>query len=269
LDIPVSLARGHIRTGDFKVNTDVYFSTEIRSPKFLGDKCHYLDILRSRQITCVGGQWLSIPGRSEAPGITSGPYLGSFQAKSGHYNLDIEVLSDTQALDSCKPELLIEASSFEFYRRDEAILDCFWLFSLCAVIGISLILISTYARFRTTQLGGLSLRVSDSGAAPILLPPQKLTPQRSLPILLPLGKFGLIAGLIVIVATIHWRDIRDFFNQDSGLPKTLVQICKFLLSSFFVQAQLFSSHGASLGRESAFAHFRYCCPYQNKNPPGV
>ena len=117
LDIPVTLAPGHIRTGDFNVNVDAYFSVEIRFPYTGSSGCRYADDLRTRQLTAIGSQVISSPAGANG-GITNGTYLGSFQGKPGHYNLDIEVLSPTHCFAYCwdlsycsfSPRLTLERS---------------------------------------------------------------------------------------------------------------------------------------------------------------
>src|ERR1700688_1296843 len=61
LDIPVTLAPGHIRTGDFQINVEAYLSVQVRFPNCSADSNEH-ERLRTRRLTSVGGQAVSAPG---------------------------------------------------------------------------------------------------------------------------------------------------------------------------------------------------------------
>jgi len=120
VDIPVTLASGHIQTGDFKINVKAYFSIQVRLPYDAGPGCGEASSLRTRRLSSIGGQLIAVPGWEEPTesGVTRGTYLGSFWSKPGLYNLDIEVFSSTQSLDHCRPRIQIEASYADFDKEE-------------------------------------------------------------------------------------------------------------------------------------------------------
>jgi hypothetical protein len=113
LDIPISLSRGTIATGDFLINLRAYFQIEVYLPSGTTDAC-YEDILRTRRITSIGGigvRQFKRFGEKRDESVTAGPVLGGFDGKPNHYHLEIEVLSDTACFDSRNPRLLIEVTA--------------------------------------------------------------------------------------------------------------------------------------------------------------
>ncbi len=132
LDIPVTLAPGHIRTGDFEINVEALFSVQITFPHRSAPGCGEGSGLRTRRLTSIGGQAFWAPEeRGTSSGITSGRFLGFFRSKPGRYSLDIEVVSATQYLNACHPTLLIEASSFDFEKWDSIQGYSFWFCIFC------------------------------------------------------------------------------------------------------------------------------------------
>lgn len=212
VDVPVSFASSHIRTGDFRINVESYFSVQIRFPYSGGSECRYADSLRTRQLTSIGGQAISAPGVPAGAngGVTNGTYLGSFRGKPGHYNLDIEVLSRTQEFDRCQPRLLIEASPYDFNQWDAILSAAFSFCVFCELLGVTILLVFATTRFRAGSLEEVRLRILDSDAPAGPVPPANLEPRRSFPLLLVFGIFGVAAGIVVFAATKHWYDARGF-----------------------------------------------------------
>lgn len=165
VNMPVSLAPGHIRTGEFQINLEAYFSVQVRFPYDSGPECRYADGLRTRHLTSVGPQAVHLLGNGDA--VTEGLDLGAFAGKPGRYALDVEVLSATQNLDRCKPRLLIEATSYEFnQRQDEVDYLLFPFFAFCELLGLTLIAACTSRYFRTKAFEKLQLKISDVVVAP-------------------------------------------------------------------------------------------------------
>lgn len=165
VDMPVSLAPGHIRTGEFKINVEAVFSVQVRFPYDDTRECPYADGLRIRSLTSIGSQAVQLPENRGA--VMAGPYLGAFVGKPGRYALDVKVLSATQDLDRCKPRLLIEAAGYEFsQRQDEVDYLLFPFFAFCELLGLTLIVICTTAYSRTRALEKIQLNVSDVLVAP-------------------------------------------------------------------------------------------------------
>jgi hypothetical protein len=132
LDIPVTLAPDHLRTGDFKVNVEAYLSVQFRFPNCSADSNEH-ERLRTRRLTSVGGQAVSAPGSTNGE-IPEGPYLGTFLSKPGRYNLDIEVLSETRYLDFCAPRLQIGASYHDFNEWDGVQDFSLWFSAFCELL---------------------------------------------------------------------------------------------------------------------------------------
>jgi hypothetical protein len=212
LDAPVSLAPGHIRTGDFKVNVEAYFSVQVRFPYGSGSECRYADSLRTRQLTSIGAQTISVPGEQAGTngGITQGTYLGSFTGKPGRYNLDIEVLSATQEFDHCQPRLLIEASPYDFNEWDSILSDCILFCVFCELLGVSMLFVFASMRFRKLSFDLLRLRIFNTDAPSDPVPTADVGPGRSIPLLVTFGIFASVGGVVVFAATKHWYDTRDF-----------------------------------------------------------
>jgi hypothetical protein len=217
VDMPVTLAPGHIRTGNFKINVEGFFSIQIKPPfPFAGDKsCRYIDGLQTRRLGTISGQAISTtdPGGND-PRITSGPYLGTFWSKPGNYNLEIEVLSETQSVDHCQPRLEIEADYSEYNKWGSIEADGFSFGVFCELLGISMLLVFASTQFRKRDLEELSLRIFDADAGAYQGIAADTKSKRSIPFLLIFGVFGVAAGLIVIVATMRWYDSQDFVLVD-------------------------------------------------------
>jgi biopolymer transport protein ExbD len=215
LDIPVTLAPGHIRTGDFKINVEAYLSVQIRFP-YGSAGCGDHEALRTRRLTPIGGQAVSVPGWAGATtaDVTEGTYLGTFLSKPGHYNLDIEVLSATQYLDTCRPRLDIVASYYDFNKWDSIQVFSFWLSAFCEVLGVSMLFVFATTHFRKNSLEEVRLRIFNTDAPIVPVPAADLKPERSFPLLLIFGIFGVVAGVVLFAATKRWYDSLDFVVVD-------------------------------------------------------
>jgi|HubBroStandDraft_6_1064221.scaffolds.fasta_scaffold01624_4 biopolymer transport protein ExbD len=226
LDIPVTLAPGHIRTGDFKINVEAYLSVQIRFPNCSADTNEH-EHLRTRRLTSVGGQAVSAPGSMGATNgeITEGPYLGTFLSKPGHYNLDIEVLSPTRFLDFCAPRLQVEASYHDFNEWD-GVRDfslCFTAF--CELLGMSMLFVFATTHFRRESLEEVRLRIFNTDAPIGLLPAAELKSGRTFPWLLIFGITGVTAGALLFAGAMHWYDAGDFdFLDDLNAKLQIVSL---------------------------------------------
>jgi biopolymer transport protein ExbD len=170
VDMPVRLSRGHIRTGDFKINMDGYFSIQIVLPYGVYPGCFYPEhSLRTRRLTSAGGQTVRAPGNDGS--VTEGFYFGDFVGKPGPYNLDIEVLSETGSLDRCVPRLVIAGTSEEFNELNDTLFFLFLFFVFCEVLGIALAVLSLATHFRTRAFDSVRLKLgTESG--PLTLSPE-------------------------------------------------------------------------------------------------
>jgi hypothetical protein len=62
LDIPVTLAPGHIRAGDIKINVEAYLSVQVKFPNCGADSDEH-ERLRTRRLTSVGGKQFPVLAR--------------------------------------------------------------------------------------------------------------------------------------------------------------------------------------------------------------
>jgi biopolymer transport protein ExbD len=150
VDIPVTLSRGHIRTGDFKINLRALYSILIVTDDY-SFGCYEDSALQTRRISSVSGHAITGLGHDAVPhgeDVTMGPFLGTFESEPGRYSLDIEVLSDASCLDPLHPRLYISASPTDYAKwRNRYELGC--LVSLVAgAIGIVLLSIASVRHFR-------------------------------------------------------------------------------------------------------------------------
>jgi hypothetical protein len=132
--------------------------------------------------------------------------LGSFHGKPGHYDLDIEVTSGTQYLDSCDPRLQIEASYLDFAKWENIEDHSFSFCIFCESLGVAMLFVFATTHYSRGSLEELCLRIFATDPPPGLVPPVHLKPGRSFPTLLALGIFGVAAGTVVFMATDHWVD---------------------------------------------------------------
>jgi biopolymer transport protein ExbD len=220
LDIPVTLAPGHIRASNIKINIETEFYVSVYSPPGGEQACYELSSLRTRWLTPVEGQAIPIHDTEGAipGGVTPGDNLGAFQGEPGHYNLDIEVLSATQFLDSCHPRLQIAASYYEFSEWDSIQGSSLWFCMFCGLIGVAILLVfaSTHSRKHFLEETRLRIFAADLPIGPA--PPADLKRMRSFLVLMVLGILGMVAGVVVFAATEHWYKTRDFVPLDMPVP---------------------------------------------------
>jgi biopolymer transport protein ExbD len=217
LDIPVTLAPGLLRTGDFKINVEAYLSIQIRFPNCSADSNEHQS-LRTRRLTSVGGQAVSASGSTNGA-ITEGPYLGTFLSKPGHYNLDIEVLSETRSLDFCAPRLQIEASYHDFNEWDGVRDFSLWFTAFCELLGMSMLFVFATTHFTRESLEEIRLRISNTDAPIGAVPPANLKSERTVPWLLLLGIIGLTTGVVLFATAMYWHDAGDFSFVDDLIAK--------------------------------------------------
>jgi biopolymer transport protein ExbD len=139
----VSLSRGHIRTGGFKINQDATYFVEIE----LGAKgtancggAYGHDAVQTMWTATIDGK--AIPQDGKLP--RAGCDLGTLWSGPGQYALDIEVVSDTAALNTLHPRLHIEALWWVYDAYNDTAGDFFTLGLFLATIGASLLVLSSF-----------------------------------------------------------------------------------------------------------------------------
>lgn len=159
--MPVSLARGTVSTGKFKLNAHGFYSILIGEEQSGTAICNVG--LETRRISSIGGvpvyryKWLDDESRSMGRNTIAGPFLGGFEGKPGNYDLEIEVVSDTGCLDAGKPRLCIIASNDDFARWNNRYDSAVWISLISGSLGLTLLIISIRERFRRPSTDSCSL----------------------------------------------------------------------------------------------------------------
>lgn len=109
VDMPVSLARGHIRTRPFRLNLRARYWISIDPGTWwlLQDRGCYPDAFRRLET----GWILYRDGKVVDRQDKASPYFTGFDAGSGVYEMDLEVLNDAGCLDPGRPRLFISADT--------------------------------------------------------------------------------------------------------------------------------------------------------------
>jgi hypothetical protein len=204
VDMPVSLKRGHIRTGSFRINLRATYSiwldwdwTQPRAPNCDGQ-------LETRWVLSRGGRVV--------PGSGAGLYP-EFRLGSGTYDLDLEVLKDASCLDSAYPTLQIRTDADAYEGYFAALL---WLSLICAGVGASLLLIAASERFRTVP-GAVAYPVyvgTSGGHYRYRLVPR--VARRPMPAGIP--SFGLVGGIVYMLVMLTMMVLQSWvFPSRVGL----------------------------------------------------
>jgi hypothetical protein len=164
VDIPVSLAKGTIQTGTFKLNVHGFYSITIGMTQGGDLTCSGVG-LETRRLSSIGTlpiyryKELDDEGRSTGRNTIPGRFLGGFEGVPGRYDLQFEVVSDTGCLDASNPRLYIIASNDDFYRWYERYTNLCWVSFLVGVFGLTLIIASVIERLRTRSEIGSDLSI--------------------------------------------------------------------------------------------------------------
>lgn len=192
VDVPVSLASGHIRTGPFQLNlaTKYWIAVDAGDWWRVGRNCtdSYPNLM-TRWVLYQDGK---VVDREDDPRHDDGP--NRFEAKPGTYEADVEVLSDFKCLDSGHPRLTISAITEDY---DTWVFDLKTAAAACAFIGIVLLAFLPAVRFACS----FEHRDSDSASAIIASNSveQNFQWARTLPLRRPISglpNFGMIAAIV-------------------------------------------------------------------------
>jgi biopolymer transport protein ExbD len=164
VNMPVSLAPGHIKTGGFATNLKGTYGITIRVNEFRDLDCPEYAVLKTRWVVTRDGRVSAHRERGEYPWLESntpiqGTDLYSFDAEPGTYNLDVEVLSDGRCLDVRKPRLRVSLSGEDRAVYDDLSAELQLLSLLSIGIGLALLLADRAAKLRKRP-GTLSLSPS-------------------------------------------------------------------------------------------------------------
>jgi len=151
INTPISLARGSIKSGPFKVNLKNYYAVEIDTgwASYFDPNCPPYNNVKARWMLYKGGavvvKWVD----------ASSPYLGGFQGQPGTYELQLDVLSDSACLNPGHPRLLLYTNRGEYEDRAAPAL---WASALGVPIGASLVILALIS----AALSNRDVRISDS-----------------------------------------------------------------------------------------------------------
>jgi biopolymer transport protein ExbD len=159
---PMSLAPGHFRTGEFKINLQATYLVYVqvdRKEDYQGTSCLLgIENCKDKPDVVKVAWTLLDDGRVMAQGQSSadhgkigwgefvGRNLGNFYVNGGrHYVLQVDVLADGSRLKSADPHLVVENASnyspYGEYWQDEAYGDyAFWPILLILPVGMTLLL---------------------------------------------------------------------------------------------------------------------------------
>lgn len=136
VDIPVSLAAGHIRTGPFRINVEQGYSIWIDFDQntYFNPMCSSYSTLKTTWTLYRDGR---VQTQWDAPVLQDG-YLEGFDAAKGFYDLDVHVLADASCLNANRPRLSVVTS-----RDDDSFYAgvVLWTGAIFFVIGISLVVL--------------------------------------------------------------------------------------------------------------------------------
>src|SRR5579864_2557171 len=239
LDIPISLARGHVRSPEFRINLDAGFWMYIEVERkfdvegvscLLGygfDSCGKKNGARP-----LRASWkLSDAGRVVAQGstdsyqgmrggtVTMARGLGDLAVPAGeHYVLDVEFPDDASHFDAGHPRLKIGAPYYLGFEEYEA--PIFFLAALLAVVGTMLLASGVAERIkRKREEQKVSLTTPGPVASGFVFEAkaseEEISPGESeTPWSLWLGLAFILVGSTGFVAVRHWYNTRTFVPVD-------------------------------------------------------
>jgi biopolymer transport protein ExbD len=136
VDIPVSLAAGHIRTGPFRINVEQGYSIwiDFGQSTYFNPTCSSYSTLKTTWTLYRDGH---VQTQWDAPVLQDG-YLEGFDATKGFYDLDVHVLADASCLNANRPRLRVVTSrdNDSFYAG-----VLLWSGAAFVVIGLSLVIL--------------------------------------------------------------------------------------------------------------------------------
>ena len=202
LDIPISLAAGHIRTGPFRLNLRADYNVFISIPDSwqwdqAHPECSPYRHLQTRSVLFRDGR---IIDRQDEP--TTLPWPTSFSATPGRYELDLEALNDFRCLDPIHPHLEIIART-DFYESAAAAIKIAAVVAayigLCVALFVPLVGIFGLRAIgvRPVGLGEKRIEIADSPTVS-----QHFDWAQRLPLRRPISGlpgFGVVGGMIYAI----------------------------------------------------------------------
>jgi biopolymer transport protein ExbD len=195
LDMPVSLARGHIRTGPFRINLkDSYMididTGEIRQPSQL---CSSYGTLKTSWVLYKDGQ---VADSWYEP--TPDSYLGWFAGEKGTYDLDVTILSDTSCLDTGHPRLQVHIDNYDKKSYTDRAALWLWISAFIAATGQFLFFLNI-GLFRNTESPDPLRLTGSSNPEEYFQWAQKLRLKKAFTGLPSFGLFGAICAVVFLI----------------------------------------------------------------------
>jgi len=206
VDIPVSLAVGHIRTGPFKINLKDEYQVRIKTgwESYFDPNCPtYMHLPKADWFLYKDGQLVK-----KRIGSEPSDYLGSFDGENGTYELDLDIQSNSGCLDPGHPRLLVYTNKADY---DDYASPILWAAGLCITLGASLVLLGIIARSTESHLS--SIRISNSESVG-----QNFQWAQKLPLRRPIvgiPPFGLLAGIVFAILAILMMVLTGAFRYTS------------------------------------------------------
>ncbi len=227
LDIPISLAAGHIRTPEFRINVESAYRFQIDAELEAiggGGLCP----VGYRCPTMIGMSWsVSTGGRVVARGdISRGDDpVGSFDAGKGDYVLDLDLSGDGSRPLGGTARVVVFESGYEHWRSNDTGLTIF--FRCLILVSLGIYLIVRFARERRRErLAALvrSWTLTQPGPQPRNLrtdPVAAVAPTESrLTASTRVGAALVLAGLVAFAANWHWA--AALISDGDGLASLLL-----------------------------------------------
>ncbi len=202
VDMPISMARGHVRTGPFKVNVRAGYDVRM-DYSALAERADCFWYSRGRASWSLYRNGVHVKDFSDPSSYAN---LGWFDGEPGTYELDLQIDSDTGCLDVGHPRLRISTERCAFADK---LNPWMWLSAFCVPCGLSVVVLGCIVRFRREREVGSEFTGERTVGQNFLwaqrLPLRK--PFAGLP------SFGLVAALVYIVFWLPMRLIDAMFFQ--------------------------------------------------------
>ncbi len=204
VDIPVSLAAGHIRTGPFRINVEQGYSIwiDFDQSTYFNPMCSSYSTLKTTWTLYRDGR---VQTQWDAPVLQDG-YLEGFGATKGFYDLDVHVLADASCLNANRPRLRVVTSrdNDSFYAG-----VLLWSGAVFVVVGLSLVILGWRGGvFRELEQSAIVTNAPTAG--------QTFQWAQKLPLRRPIvgiPAFGLLAGIVFAILAILMMMLTGAFQR--------------------------------------------------------
>jgi biopolymer transport protein ExbD len=231
VDMPISLAPGHVRTGSFPVNLnsdyqivieldDYPYGNEPECEEYKVIQTHWWLYRDGRASSSWVDDWRNRWG-NESTGAVTGSYLGAFDSSPGLYTLDVEIVADATCLLSFHPRLRVSTDKSDYAQGGW--IRAVTLLASCALFGISfaLLLVGSLESDSVQVTRGESLAIFNTLRAERELARRKLHlmgPESSLP---SIGYLYAVTCLVLFLTMAPL--ILGKSMQSSGIPARLLR----------------------------------------------